>query len=363
MARIVVACALLLAIGLWSKINGQSPAVSPPEEHGHADGPHAHDEATHDHGHDHDSGDSHGNAHGDDPCRCETKFERFCPFEDHHGGHGHSDLCGCCNGHGIGEHGEHGHGDEHGHEHGPGYHHSIEGYPLLHNARAEFFFIERHFHFVLADVRGADDGEVNELEFEAELLYAINDKVALIAAVPVISLDPVDGPGTSGIGDLEFGLRFLAFNGKRDGLFFGLNVTAATGDVDRDLSEGNATIEPVAAWAHDFGGGTYMYNTVTVGVPVSVDEPENSFRYDVALLHTLLETSHSRWFRYLTPSFEVNTETALNGPDSGRMVVDLTAGLTWVVREEDEIAIGWSFPIAGDRDFDDLFIVNYVLHF
>ena len=45
------------------------------------------------------------------------------------------------------------------------------------------------------------------------------------------------------------------------------------------------------------------------------------------------------------------------------MVVDFTAGVTWVVREEDEIALGWSFPVSGDRNFDNQFLVNYIRHF
>ena len=162
---------------------------------------------------------------------------------------------------------------------------------MLHAARAEFFFIERHLHFRLADTHGADDGAVDELEFEAEILYALNDRVVLIATAPFVSIDPMAGDSTSGFGDLEFGFRFLAFNGRRDGVFFGLDVTAPTGDDDRDLGAGHTVLAPVASWVHDFGCGTYMFNTVAWEVPVDVEEVENTLRYDLALLHTFVETA------------------------------------------------------------------------
>jgi len=285
---------------------------------------------------------------------CHEHFDFCLPFEGHDGGHGHCDLCGC-------GHGHNGHGNEH--EHGPAYHHSMEGYLLFHGIRTEIDFVERSLEFQLADVNGADGGEVDELEYEMELVYAINDRLVLIMGVPLVSLDPIEAPNTTGIGDLEFGVRFMAFNGQHDGVFFGLNVSAPTGDPNRDLGEGNAILEPTALWAHDFGCGTYMQSVIAWEMPVDVDDPSNDFRYDIALFHTFIETEHAEAFRYFTPILEVNGVTTMNGPESGRTVVDLTTGVRWLVRDEDEVGIGWSFPITGDRNFDDLLVISYFRHF
>ncbi len=292
----------------------------------------------------------HGKGH------CEPHFDYSCPFKGHRGGHGHCDLCACSS-----SFGGDGNGHEHGHAHGPAYHHSIDGYPLLHAPRTEFFFVERHLHFVLADTRDADDGEVDELEFEAEITYALNDRFVLIGAVPVIYLNPDTAPSTTGVGDLEFGLRLMAFNGERDGLLFGLNVTAPTGDPDRDLG-GDTLLLPSANWVHDFGCGTYMFNVVTWETPVGVDQPEDLFLYDFVLLHTFLGTHDARLFRYLTPSLEINTAAVINGPASGRTVVDATVGLTFVVGDESEVSLGWGVPLSGSRNFDHQFLFNFIKH-
>ena len=122
---------------------------------------HDHGEQWHeDDGHDHSRESHHSQQHG---CaltkdHCEPHFDYCLPFEDHHGGHGCCDLCGSGDASGYNSNEDH-----HGHAHGPAYHHSIDGYPILHSARTEFFFIERHVHLRLADVRGTDGGEVERL--------------------------------------------------------------------------------------------------------------------------------------------------------------------------------------------------------
>ncbi len=302
-----------------------------------------------------DDHDEHLHANGKHGC-CVPHFDFCCPFEDHHGGHGNSDLCGC----NYGKH-RNGHGHHVGHEYGPAYHHSIDGYPILHAARTEFFFVERHVHLRLVEARGSDGGEIDELEFEAELIYALNDRFVFIGAIPVIHLNPLFAPSTTGIGDLEFGLRMMAFNGERDGILFGLDVVTPTGDPDRDLG-GDTLLLPSANWVHDFGSGTYMFNVAAWEMPIDVDQPEDLFLYNFVLLHTFLGTEDAAFFRYLTPSFEINTEVIINGPAAGHGVVDATVGLTWLLADENEVSVGWSSPLSGDRNFDSQFLFNFIRH-
>lgn len=317
-------------------------------------GQHWHEDDDHKHSHESHHSQKHGCALAKG--RCEPHFDYCFPFEDHHGGHGYCDLCR--SGHASGYNGDE---DHHGHAHGPAYHHSIDGYPMLHSARTEFFFVERHVHLRLADVRGADGGEVDELEFEAELVYALNDRLVLIGTVPVIHLNPLFEPSTTGVGDLEFGLRLLAFNGERDGLLFGLDVATPTGDPNRDLG-GDTLLLPSANWVHDFGRGTYMFNVATWEMAIDVDQPEDLFLHDLVLLHTFLSTHDVTLFRYLTPCLEINTEAVINGPASGRTVVDATLGLTWLMGDENEVSVGWSFPLSGDRNFDNQLLFNFIKH-
>lgn len=318
------------------------------------------DDARGDH-HDHHGHNHHGDHAADcdcyDPC-CDPHFDYCLRYHDTHGGHGNCNLNRYWSVNG-------GHGHDHGHGHdldyGPAYHHSIDGYPLLHSPRTEFIFIERHVHLVCADARGADGGDVDEFEFEAELVYALNDRWVVIGAVPVIHLNPDADPSTTGIGDMEFGVRFMAFNGERDGVLFGMNVTTPTGDGDRDLG-GTTAILPSAGWIHDFGCGNYVFNIVTWEIPIDVDAPEDVLLHDFVFSHTFLGTQDNRFFRYLTANFELNTEAVLNGVGSGSAVVDTTVGLTWVSGRDNEVSIGWSTPLSGDRNFNSLMLFNFIKH-
>lgn len=332
---------------------------------GHGDDHHGHDHHGHDHGahrgHDH-SGHGHGGYGSACDCCdlcCDPHFDCFLPYNAHHGGHGNCDLCDC----GGGRHGNHPHGAGHDeHAHGPAYHHSINGYPILHSSRMEFFFVERHIHLRLLDVRGADDGEADELEFEAEIVYALNDRWVVIATAPYACVNPINGPSTNGLSDMKFGVRLMGYNGRYDGVLFGLDITTPTGDPSRDLGGGNTVLAPSVNWVHDFGRGTYFTNILAWEMGVDVDAPANTIVNDFAILHTFLGTADARCFRYLTPSLELNTEATINGTDSGRTVVDLTLGLTWVAGRENEMAVGWSSPLTGDRNFNDLWLFNFIKH-
>ena len=288
----------------------------------------AHDQGL---GHVHHGVDNHGHVDSHD-------YDSVFPYERHHGQEGHRDI---------------------GHAHSG--HFSVDGYPFVHGIRTEIDFIERALEMDLAFADGADE---NELEFEAELVWAFNDHFVFILGAPLIHLDPLVESNQTGVGDLEVGFQFLAFNGTYDIFFTALNMTVPTGDADRGLGSGVVVFEPTAMWLHDFGHGNYVQSRLAFDLPVGTDEDlANGFAYDIALFHTFVETECFRVFRFLTPIFELNGFTALNGPDSGETAVDFTGGVRWLMREEDEIGFGISFPITNTNNFDYQAIFSYRLHF
>lgn len=161
-------------------------------------------------------------------------------FHDYH--------CDHCSSH------DHGHGhDDHVFDYLRPFHHRHEtacGYPIFEMLRTDHAFIDRKIRADFVHSANADGGEVHESEFEFELFWAINNRIAWFVEFPVIVLDPRSDPNTSGIGDLEVGFRFVAFDGEYDIVTFGLNATTPTGDPDRDLGAGHTSLEPV------FCGGT-----------------------------------------------------------------------------------------------------------
>jgi hypothetical protein len=176
--------------------------------------------------------------------------------EDHAGIEAHH--CEHCNEH------EHGH-DHHHFDYLRHFHHRHETagrYPMFEMLRTDHAFIERKVRADFVHSANADGGEVNETEFEFEVFWAVNSRIAWFVEAPVILLDPVADPSTSGIGDLEAGFRFVAFDGEYDIVTFGLNVSTPTGDSDRNLGAGHTNLEPVFLWWHDIGCGWVLQSEV-----------------------------------------------------------------------------------------------------
>jgi hypothetical protein len=65
----------------------------------------------------------------------------------------------------------------------------------------------------------------------------------------------------------------------------------------------------------------------------------------------------------LTPIYQINGRSLLNGADSGETVLDMTVGMRWQMRREDECGIGWSCPALSAREFDHEIPLNYFIHF
>lgn len=313
-----------------------SPDDDAPTSHSHA----GHDHAGHNHGGSSHAGHSHagegpltGHAHSGD----HHGFDHIGPYEQHNRGvfeaYGHAG------------------------------HTSIEGYPFVHGIRTEIDFVERALEWDLRPTYGADGDTVDELEFDSELVWALNSRMILIVGAPLASINPYDGPSTTGIGDTEVGLQFLAYGGESSLFFTALNFSVPTGDSDRDLGDGHLKVEPRALWLYDFRQGTYFQSVFSWETPVSTTGEPSEFHYEMALFHTILATRDWRVFRFFTPIIELNGLTQLTEEGHGRTVLDVTGGVRWVVRGANEIGLGASYPMAGRRDFDELVIMSYRLHF
>ena len=181
--------------------------------------------------------------------------------------------------------------------------------------------------------------------------------------MPLIWLDPIADPNTYGVGDLEFGLQMLAYNGERSMFFIALNASVPTGDDKRDLGSGDTVLEPTTLWLYDFGGGSYLQNRIGFEIPVDTDVAENTLNYDIGIYHTCLSTEEWPVFRFWTAIAEVNGSSVMNSADAGQNFVDLTLGMRWLVREADEVGIGWSFPVSASEAFDQQLWMSYRLHF
>jgi hypothetical protein len=258
------------------------------------------------------------------------------------------------------------HAAEHDWDHFAPFHHRHEtrdGFPILELLKTDHAFLERKVRLDFVSTRGCDNGTADETEFNTEFFWALNNRIAVVVESPLIFRRPDDAPRATGVGDTEFGLRFVAFNGETSILTFGLNVSTPTGNDRVGLGAGYTVLEPVALWWYDLGHGNALQSELAIETPLGGSETQSEFRYNVGVSHTIRATEGLRFFHWLTPLVEVNGLTTLNGDACGQTTVDLTPGLRWTVSDGIHAAVGWSFPITGTRDYDSQLIATSCIHF
>lgn len=130
-------------------------------------------------------------------------------------------------------------------------HYSRRGTPLVHLFANEPAFVGTD---LLLDSSFTTGNDGAEIEFEAELEYALTRRIGVIVAAPYTFVNPDDGPSESGVGDIAAGPRFVLLEYDRFILSANIEFTAPTGDSDRGLGGGEAAINPsLSAWL-DLGG-------------------------------------------------------------------------------------------------------------
>lgn len=262
-----------------------------------------------------------------------------------------------------------------------------------------------------ARTRDVDRGEADESAFAIDLVWKLTDRAFFTFGAPLVIRDPVNDSNTAGIGDLEFGLRWVAYSFTRQPtlqareergagtpvpgtaggfrrasgstpsvgtyaspggygggiedfyLTVGLNVTVPTGDRDRGLGEGHTFLEPVVLTWYHLGGGTVFQSDIGLGVPVSGGQGNEVFRYNFALSQSLESTKDWQFFRWVTPLIELNGATSFGGRDSGGTVVNLTPGVRWEPIRNKYAGVAYSFPLTGSREFDGQFIFSFICDF
>lgn len=436
MARIAAAIVLLVAFGLVAQVRGEDsddlvkenqelkvrvkaledelkktkeqPVLHDEKKEGKHD--HKHDDKDSDHKHDEHKcgGDHKGHKHGcgEHP---KDRFDFFRPFhshcdhehdgdDEHEDGHEHGDADGHKHEHGAGHEHSNGHkdcfDDNHGNGHGNGHdheghdrHESVAGYPFFHPLITDHAFIERKVEFQFFTTRNLDQGRFDETGFNAELFWALNNRIAFVAEVPLIyrnakrssflesglleegtivegtGPETVSGGDATGIGDLEVGLRFVAFNSRSSLFTVGLNVLTPTGNQKLGLGEGHTALEPVILNLFDFGQGTVIQTEFGIEVPVDKNDPGAQFIYNVAIGQTFLRTANARFFQYLTPFVEFNGVTFLNGDQLHQTNFAVTPGLHWEKSDKHHFAFGGSIPVVGPRPYDCQILAQYIRHF
>jgi len=229
--------------------------------------------------------------------------------------------------------------------------------------------------------------------------FAINDKVALVALVPLIrketKLRTFFGPtgtarsgtntvNTDGLGDIKFGAIFRAYNGENNkhNLIIDAVVSAPTGSIDEEdkqLAINGQKVKARLAYGMQLGSGTW---DAVVGA--SYWGKDDLWGWGAQYLATIpMESRNDEDWRYddkhelttwvsyefdptFVTSFRVRGETQgeIHGLDSkiygpglgadpgnyGGDKVELSLGVNWMVATANNISLEFSKPVYQDRN-------------
>lgn len=197
-----------------------------------------------------------------------------------------------------------------------------------------------------------------ELPFNIE--YGLTDNFQIEAGWTALSLrNPRTGAASSGVGDLELGVKysFMDIRGSGAHLALAFETELPIGDIDRELTEGFVEYEPSVILARDFPqwGGLQLFAQAGLGLvqrvksPVDPDDREPpahelnlaaGFHFPLGPTHltTELNWSNNRWN---------------HGGTENQLFV--TPGLVWPWRRGWEV--GLAAPIGLTEQADDIQLV------
>lgn len=251
----------------------------------------------------------------------------------------------------------------------PHSHFSRRGTPLVHLFNSEPAFLNRDFIAGVAVVDGVDGDEI-EAEFELE--WAFTRRIGLVIEAPLLFIDPDDGPGERGVGDVALAPRFLLVDTDTFLLSFNLEVELPTGDEDRGLGHGEVALAPSLSGWLDLGKWfTFSFQT---GTEHGLESGEAELFYHAAITYSFLgpalaaDSGHGHEGHHAPPGLtsliaEFTGRTVLDGQESGRSSGELLIGVSYQITDSIEGRIGYQFPLFKPKELDGAFILGVIIHF
>ncbi len=240
-------------------------------------------------------------------------------------------------------------------------HASQAGTPYVHPIGMEPAFFGRELLFAYQSYEASDESE-NELETEVE--WAVTRRLGLAVEAPFVRVSRSGEATHEGIGDLSIAPRALLVETERFLLAASLGLAVPTGDSDRDLGDGEASLSPgLSSWS-DLGGLVTLQ--AHIGTQRGLETGDTLLDYHGALIWSLADAhDHGEHLHAGMTSLiaEVGGRTVLDGPDESRSTAEALLGLSYCSRQQWEFRGGFQLPIGGQQDIDYGFVVGAIFHF
>lgn len=237
------------------------------------------------------------------------------------------------------------------------------GYDMFPPDRAEFFYA--------ASPPGTPPNRVDFQEFSAYFELALGDYFSGFLEAPLRLINPDISENTSGIADMNVGLKALLLANETGITTFQLRAYLPTGDGDRRLGTGNVNLEPGLLQSLRLSESLLMENELKVWVPLTDDEFAGPvLRYGAGISYTNPDLCPCR--TSISPVLEMvgwtvldGTATTQLGPPtsaSGDTIVNAKLGVRFG-RNERQLYVGFGQSITSERWYDQIARLEYRVQF
>jgi hypothetical protein len=197
----------------------------------------------------------------------------------------------------------------------------------------------------------------------------LTPNVSAFVELPVRLLNPEQNPNTAGMADMNAGVKLALVAEEELVATFQLRAYAPTGDVDRGLGNGHASLEPALLIYKPLGPRWGFEGELRDWIPIDgTDFAGNIIRYGAGLHYDLVCTETCQ----IVPVAELVGWTILDGLVSirqpvgppmiedaaGDTIVNAKLGVRWKFNEEFDLYTGYGRPLTGDQWYNDIFRVE-----
>ncbi len=243
--------------------------------------------------------------------------------------------------------------------------------------RAEFFYGQCGCFGGNAPGPLKPERSVDYQEYTPYLERAYSPGFSLFAAAPVRFINPDINDNTGGMGDINFGFKGSLYHTDSQFWTAQLRVYAPTGDADRGLGTGHASLEPGVLYLGRVNDRLITQGEFRVWVPLSDSQVAGRGNFAGTVLRAgfgggydlvNLDTCSQR--RRLTGTLEtvawyitdglafggVNNPVVLDADND--TIVNLKTGLRYTAGRQ-SIASSYGFALTGDRWYSDIMRLEY----
>jgi hypothetical protein len=253
-------------------------------------------------------------------------------------------------------------------------HFSDRGTPYVHPFTFEPPQIHQDVFFIAKYTKGAE-GDADEFETEFHIDWALTERLGILFAVPLLGNRQQDGTHNVGIGDLEIAPRVMWVKDDTFILASNFLITVPTGNEERDLGAGEATLSPLLTTWHDLGDWNSLL--LNFGPQFGAETGDTSMIYGFSIAHSWLGRS---WFddeahddhdhgahdddhvAHFAPGMstiylELIGETQLDGAE--QTFVEIAPGFSYVLAPSAELRFSLLLPVSEIKRFDQQYFLSF----